>query len=149
LEANCRRLIESGRVVVVGAFVGACDGEATIDRSGESWEFRKGDAPPADAAAVHEVIPCLSIPTLLRRAAVDDGSRIDVLKCDIEGSEAELFAACAPWIGRVERIIVEVHPPYSLERLYADLRRAGWDFDVTAEFQREPYPLCFLTRRRS
>jgi FkbM family methyltransferase len=147
LEANCRRLIESGRVVVVGTFVGARDGDATIDRSGEAWEFRKGDAPSAETR--REVIPCLSIPTLLRRAALGDGTRIDVLKCDIEGSEAELFASCAPWIGRVERLIVETHPPYSLSALYADLRRAGWDFDVTAEFDREPYPLCFLTRCRS
>lgn len=36
---------------------------------------------------------------------------IDILKVDIEGAEAELFAECKSWISKVRLIIIEVHPP--------------------------------------
>lgn len=35
--------------------------------------------------------------------------RINLLKVDIEGSEKELFAAPAPWLGQVDAICVELH----------------------------------------
>ena len=47
--------------------------------------------------------------TMNRLSAVAGLDRIDVLKCDIEGAEAELFADCRSWIGRVGAMVVECH----------------------------------------
>jgi FkbM family methyltransferase len=139
LEQNCRHLIESGRMTVREAFVAAADGAAGIDRGDEAWGFKKIDAAPGAAA-----IPCLSVRTLLSQTGHE---QIDLLKCDIEGSEIELFKNCAPWIGRVRHLIVETHDPYSVHALYDDLRRAGWDFDITYDSQGNGFGLCFLRRK--
>lgn len=37
-------------------------------------------------------------------------NQIDILKVDIEGAEAELFAQCESWISKIRLIIIEVHP---------------------------------------
>jgi FkbM family methyltransferase len=138
LESNCRHLIEAGRMTVVGAFVAAQDGSAGIDRGDDNWGFKKVDAP-----AGGEVIACYSVPTLLARSGIDG---VELFKCDVEGTEAELFKNCSAWIGRVKHLVVETHAPYKLRDLYAELRAAGWDFEVTAE-REDPFTgLCFLRR---
>jgi FkbM family methyltransferase len=53
--------------------------------------------------------------------------RIDYVKMDVEGSEAELLGAPGEWTRKVRDIKVEVHEPYSIDRCVADLRRAGFD----------------------
>jgi heterodisulfide reductase subunit A-like polyferredoxin len=83
------------------------------------------------------------MPTLLARRGL---SRIHLLKCDIEGSEVELFRTCASWIARVDHLIVETHGEYRLANLYADLRAAGWDFEILSERQRSQTGVCFLKR---
>lgn len=138
LESNCRHLIDSGRMTVVGAFVAARDGSAGIDRGDDSWGFKKVEAPAAG-----EVIPCYSVPSLLARAGIDT---IDLLKCDVEGTEAELFKDCAPWIGRVKHLVVETHAPYRLSDLYTELRAVGWDFELTAQREDPVTGVCFLKR---
>jgi FkbM family methyltransferase len=141
-ERNCRDLIAPGRMTMVRAFAGASDGVAGIDRSDQSWGFKKTTNAAADAG---DAIPCLSMATLLDRHPMQ---RIDLLKCDIEGSEAELFADCASWVGRVANLVIEVHPPYSPALLYHHLRAAGWEFDVCDQQQRGPeFFLCTLSRR--
>ena len=45
-----------------------------------------------------ETIACVGVPALLRDAAFDE---IDLMKCDIEGAESDLFRDCHGWIGRV------------------------------------------------
>jgi FkbM family methyltransferase len=143
IRRNCAPLIAGGRMDVVRGFVAAADGAATIDRSDQSWGFKKS----GPAANGQESIPCLSVPTLL--AGRGDFGTIDLLKCDIEGSEGELFADCAAWIGRVRNVIIEVHPPYSVDRLYEDLRRASWEFDVCDQQQRgTQFSLCVLRRKK-
>ena len=142
IRRNCAPLISGGRMDVVRGFVAAADGAATIDRSDQSWGFKKS----APASTGQESIPCVSVPTLL--ADRPHMATIDLLKCDIEGSEAELFADCAAWIGRVRNVIIEVHPPYSVDRLYEDLRRASWEFDVCDQQQRgTQFSLCALRRK--
>jgi FkbM family methyltransferase len=139
IRINCRHLIDSRRLEVYGAFVGARDGHASIDRSGGSWGFRKVDSVPADA----EAIECISMPTLIARRGL---TKIDLLKCDIEGSEVELFRTCQPWISQVEHLIVETHGEYRLSNLYADLHAAGWEFEVLTDHQRSKTGVCFLRR---
>jgi FkbM family methyltransferase len=137
MQLNCRAALARNQVNVVGAFIGAEDGVAGISRRGNSWAFRKARA--TEAAA--EEIESLSIPSLLRRTAVD---HVDLLKCDIEGSEAEVFAECDEWIHRVHHLVVETHHPYSPQTLYHDLSRAGWAFTVHHETVEPPVAKCFL-----
>jgi len=141
VERNCAALISAGRLKLVRVFVGAADGSATIDRTDQSWGFKKA----GPAAEGQESIACKSIESLLAQSPMD---RIDLLKCDIEGSEAELFANCASWIHLVQNVIIEVHPPYSVEMLHADLRRASWEFEICDQQQRgTQFSLCVLRKR--
>lgn len=126
IEHNCRRMIAEGRLQISQAFIAAEDGAAAIDRSGRSWAFKKGG--PAEKGT--EAIPCLSMQSIVKMSSFET---IDLLKCDIEGSEQEVFADCAAWIGRVRHLIVETHDPYKPADLYRDLRKAGWDFELISE----------------
>ncbi len=65
-----------------------------------TWSFRVSE----DTTGAG--IPALGLQEVMQQAGVD---RIDVLKMDIEGSEVEVFAAHATWIGRVGTLIVELH----------------------------------------
>jgi FkbM family methyltransferase len=140
IERNCRRLLKERRLKVYRAFVAASDGVAGIDRDVRAWAFHKVDT--VDAS--HEAVTCLSMQTLLRESHFE---QIDLLKCDIEGSERELFGACADWIGRVKHLIVETHNPYKVSDLYNDLRTAGWQFNITFELQEDPVGIAFLRGR--
>ena len=137
---NCRRLMQEDRLQVVRAFVAANDGVAGIDRNVRAWAFQKVQTIDSD----HEAIPCLSMKNLLSHSGFD---RIDLLKCDIEGSESELFRECGAWIGKVKHLIVETHRPYLVRELYDDLGSAGWSFDVTFELQEDPVGIAFLRSR--
>src|SRR5262245_43461234 len=137
LRQNNARLIEQGRMSVIEGFIAAEDGAAGIHRPLEALGFRK--APLGSESS--ESIPCVSMHTLIEQNKLN---RIDLLKCDIEGGEAELFKSAAPWIGRVTHLVAEVHPPYGLEDLYNDLRAAGWNFRVTRSFYRDKFGICFL-----
>jgi FkbM family methyltransferase len=124
---NCAPLLKTGRLQVFEGFVAAKDGFASIDRKvmgGMSWAFQKSEGGV-------EKIPCFSIPTLCQKMGFD---RIDLLKCDVEGTEAELFGNCSEWIGRVRNLVVETHSAaYGPEHVQADLRAAGWNFRVAGQ----------------
>ncbi len=151
LEANCRDLIDSGRMEVVGAFVAAHDGSATIDRSRGTLGYRMAAGSAIDSKP-EDAIACVAIDKLLLRF-LGDRNTLDVLKCDVEGAERELFSDCAAWIGRVSRLAVETHAPYQLATLYQDLRRNHWEFDIHSETVRAASNgitgVCVLCRRAS
>ncbi|HEX3799014.1 MAG TPA: FkbM family methyltransferase [Verrucomicrobiae bacterium] len=77
------------------------------------------------------------------------GRKIDLLKCDIEGAEKDLFAHCAPWIEMVNAIVVELHPPYTLAELRSALAQSGAHFEVTVQINRKLCPLVLLQRQKS
>jgi FkbM family methyltransferase len=134
---NNAALLEQGRLSVEEGFVAAQDGVAGIHRTLEALGFSKvplrGDW--------DEAVRCVSMPSLIEMHKL---AEIDLLKCDIEGGEAELFKNASPWIGRVRHLVAEVHPPYGLEELYADLNAAGWSFRITKSFFRNKFGICFL-----
>jgi FkbM family methyltransferase len=141
LKRNCRSELSTSNLQEVYGFVAARDGAAGIDRSSDSWAFKKADLSPAGNG---ESIPCISIPSLMQQFNIEN---IDLFKCDIEGSEAELFAHCKPWINRIKNMVVETHPPYSLQDLYKDLQQAGWDFQIHQEIIHPASSVTFLSRR--
>jgi len=72
--------------------------------------------------------PRLTFPELM---AKHDLTRIDYLKCDIEGSEFDLFRPEAGWLRAVERIAAEVHSEFGDHHALAQtLSAAG--FTVTS-----------------
>ncbi|EQD71394.1 methyltransferase FkbM family, partial [mine drainage metagenome] len=89
-----------------------------LDRSGGDWAIRITDentgTPAVEGITVEELLARCNAP-----------ETIDLLKCDIEGAEAEVFADCSAWIGRVHYLIIEVHPPYSSKALIAQLEKNG------------------------
>jgi FkbM family methyltransferase len=99
-----------------------------LDRSASEYSFRTTDSKPQLGSEVSG----MTIPDLLSAADLAS-SRIDLLKCDIEGGEKELFANCIRWLPRVVDLIVELHPGYSRENLLRDLERAGGDFEIYFE----------------
>jgi FkbM family methyltransferase len=136
IETNCRWLIDAGRFHTLQGFIAASDGNAGIDRTEDAWGIKK--VAPADDQA--ERIACYSVNTVFAMFGVNN---VDLLKCDIEGSEAELFKNCSGWMSKVRHLIVETHEPYMLADLYKDLRDSGWQFEVDRE---DLGKICFLRR---
>jgi FkbM family methyltransferase len=123
-QKNNQPLLDAGRVMLIDGFVSAADGVATIDRSsGNPSGFQMRQAGEQDK----EIIQCYTIETLMNKA---QAQVVDLLKVDIEGAEAGVFADCARWVGRARHIIIECHLPYTYDQFVADLERAGWKSEV-------------------
>jgi hypothetical protein len=55
---------------------------------------------------------------------------VDLLKCDIEGAEREVFSACAPWINRVRIAIIECHRGLRSDDLLQLIEANGGCFEL-------------------
>lgn len=86
-----------GTAEVIGACIGARERRVALTSSTGAWGYRM-TGEPGETPVV----------TMDRLIAEHDLDRIDVLKCDIEGAEAELFED-APWMNRVGMAVVECH----------------------------------------
>lgn len=104
-------------------FIGASRRTVTIDRRLGAWAYRMGSE-----AAGGEAIAVRTVPDVLADAGVT--AEIDLLKCDVEGAEAEVFAGGPAWLSRVRVILVEVHGSYTAQRLLDDVRQAGGQWDA-------------------
>ncbi len=115
----CRRNLAllpgaAGRTELVQACVGGERRTVALDRRRGAWGYRM-----SESSGVGESIPVITVEDVISRF---DGE-IDLLKMDIEGAEAEVFARPAPWLARVKVLVVEVHAPYSGDRLREALDR--------------------------
>jgi FkbM family methyltransferase len=131
-----------GQCRVIGACVGGRARRVKLATSDGEWGFRLADVDDPTEGDTDVV----TMDQILLDADFD---RVDVLKCDIEGAEAELFESCSSWINRVDNIIVECHTDVtSTETLAASLARNGADFEVL-HVERNPafgYELATLRR---
>lgn len=120
-----------GDICILQAFVAAASDEARVEREGrDAWGYRMAQKGGGSGPTVRK----LTVPQALAEAGVSQGSMIDVLKCDIEGGEAEVFGDCAGWIGHVKYFAVEVHAPYTADHLIRDMRAGGAEpLDVVVE----------------
>lgn len=89
-----------------------------------------------------DTISALTLPTILERC--NALPTIDLLKVDVEGAEREVFESCAPWIGRVRFMVLEIHPPYSVEQLLSDCERNGRRFSIIDRHPSPPNEIVFL-----
>jgi FkbM family methyltransferase len=123
--AMCRRNARGERLELVQACVVGTPRPVRLDRSEGAWAYRMTDAGGIAAGAPESSIEGLTLPQVLR--LVRAAGPVDLLKCNIEGAEAEVFAKCGAWIGEVRVLAVQVHLPYDRARLLDDLARAGSD----------------------
>ena len=142
--AMCRRNAACDQPPAKTQLVQACIGGRTrtafLDRSRHEWAFRMTDQVGDGGIPV----PVITMDDLLRQSGIQ--GEIDLLKVDIEGAEAEVFAACGPWIGRVRYLVVETHPPYSGAKFLADLAASGAGFSVLRRSSNGGEEVLFLHR---
>jgi FkbM family methyltransferase len=108
------------RAVVLPACVGGHERLVRLTTTNGEFAFSMVDGDGGD-------VPVVTMERVL--AEVGPGP-VDILKCDIEGAERELFEDCRSWIGRVRVAVVECHDGLSATGLLAMLARNGGDFDV-------------------
>ena len=136
-ELNAAAAGSTSQLTLVRACVGSHRRKVRLG-GGEEWAYRMEESVAGDAGLT-EVIP---LGELL--AGHFGGGEIDLLKCDIEGAEQEVFADCGAWIGRVKAIVIELHPPYSVDRFLSDLGSSGAQFEIVREFAAKQCPVLLL-----
>lgn len=110
------------RAAVIAAAVDADDGRVLLEL-GERDYAHQIVAPSMPPARPRLEVEAISVPTILRRLS---WQRIGLLKVDIEGHEAALFARDCDWIERVDAMCIEWHVEGGPERLAALAKRFGF-----------------------
>jgi FkbM family methyltransferase len=127
-------------VTIVAACVGAWERKVSLTTDTGEFGFRMLDEDQG-------TVPVLTMAHVLERAGFD--GQLDVVKCDIEGAEAELFEDCRSWIGRVGWLVVECHAPYSASDLEAHLKSSGGNFRRVHLEVNPPYGTETITLSRA
>jgi FkbM family methyltransferase len=108
--------------------------------SPREWAFAIAEQESSTTVPVR----AMTLDQLLTHAAVV--GKIGMLKCDIEGAEADLFEHCDSWIQSVERLVVEVHGDFSPRRLISMLNDKGVQLEPHATNKPE---LCLFVVKAS
>ena len=119
-KRNLNQIKSPVRIKCKQCFVGAQSGYAGLDRSKGEWEYSMDRT-----ASAKERIPVVTMSDLIREF---NFAEIDLLKCDIEGAEEELFNECSSWISQIKHIAIETCPPYSVAILEQKLASTGVQF---------------------
>jgi FkbM family methyltransferase len=126
LQILRRNLAEYGdQAAVIEAAVGGRERRVSLTTEHGEFGFRMVDLDPVRENGDVDVV---IMETILAGAA----PTIDILKCDIEGAETEVFASCADWLPRVRLASVECHYPFTWQALVEMLRENGAEPDVLA-----------------
>lgn len=106
---------------------GGCDGR--------EWATRVAEAAPGNQASVE----AWDVDGLLEMAGADE---VDLVKIDIEGSEAEVFAAdTARWLPKVRNLCIELHGDKCREIFLRAMARFDYELEEHGE-----YTFCFNLR---
>ena len=126
------------------ACIGATRRRAVLVGGSGEWGFQMKEADPATTQ--EDVVEVISMDRILDDL---DGGEIDILKCDIEGTERELFANCADWIDRVRLAVVECHGDFGVDDLAEFVRSNGGRFDVVHKSEKSGFgcEVAVLKRR--
>lgn len=117
--ALARRNLISVGVEVVEAAAASTSGRRRFKTSRESNLGRVDDHGDM-------LVQSVTMDELIQRVP---GGRIDLLKVDIEGGEAELFGAGCSWLKHVGAIIMEIHPQLvDAEQVICTIRSAGFRY---------------------
>lgn len=100
----CRNVAPFRGVVPVRAALWSEDTSLALSDPGRgAWAFQVG---ARTSERPNALVEGRTLPTLLREHGMEG---VDVLKVDIEGAEAEVFAASGAWIEAVRSIVIELH----------------------------------------
>lgn len=137
----CRRNTapDENRITLIRGFAAGQSGDAYL----QPGHLACTHTMVLEAPTTEPAIRAYTIPEILKQGQAT--GPIDLLKCDIEGSEQQLFADCADWIGLVKNLIIELHPPYSRELFLADLSRGGSRLNLVWSDNAPVHPLLFLS----
>jgi len=120
---------------VIAACVGGWRRRVTLDATRGEFMVTMSELDDEHVGTVDVV----TMEDVLDQAGIGE---VDLLKCDIEGAERELFASSQSWIGRIDTIVVECHGDYRAADLVADLADNGavyevWQLDPNPAFDNE------------
>jgi FkbM family methyltransferase len=76
--------------------------EAPAYRGGAEWARQVRESAPGEPAEIEAV----DVPALMARLGAE---RISLLKMDVEGAEAVVFAGECAWLDRVDTLVLELH----------------------------------------
>jgi FkbM family methyltransferase len=124
--------------IIAAAVVGIAR-PISLRREGGPWNYRV-----APQFSQENAVAAITMDELFAKLGV---SRVDLLKCDIEGTEREVFECCASWIRLVREIAIEVHAPLSVSHLMSLIAAARGDFELLASMESGGHPLCILRNR--
>ena len=119
------------------ACIGGSEREVTLDSSQGEWANRlveiDGDNSP------EYTVPVITMDRIIQENGVEC---VDLLKCDVEGAEIELFENCESWISKLRLAVVECHDNFDTDKLLELIRKNGAEFecvyrDVKPAFQCE------------
>lgn len=105
---------------VRAAVVGEPRGRVRMTTAARAWGNRLAGC--EGRAEEAEEVPARTIVELLDEHGIE---QVDLLKIDIEGAEAEVFAEPS-FLSRVGIVLVELHPPYDITALERDVAPAGF-----------------------
>jgi FkbM family methyltransferase len=117
-SGNCDLFLENTRAypnvrLTRAALWTHCGRVMLSGRGGNPSAFRVEDArgtPQARGNSIMTEVDAVDMVTLMSNHAAD---RVDLLKVDIEGSEAKVFSSSSTWIDRVECIAIELHDRFT------------------------------------
>ena len=108
------------RSVLVRAAVWCEDGHVRL-RVNRDW---KSGSRVENAEGLAVDVPAISIPSLMRAYGIHE---IDVVKCDIEGAEEQVFAVDPDeWLARTHVLCIEIHSAAAQALIDAATRRCGF-----------------------
>jgi FkbM family methyltransferase len=101
LQKNLELQILKGRVTVLPLAIDTNEGTASMEAASLKYNSRLIPVKPG-----LEQVRTTTLNTLVKDYRL---KKIDILKMDIEGTEARIFAADLNWLDRVENIVIEFH----------------------------------------
>ena len=109
IQKTFDEFIRRGQVAVHQAFVGSAEGRAAIVSGGAGGANEIQMDRSVDSLASEDVDDAAIVPVDAILAEDHPQGMIDILKCDVEGGEEEVFSHCASWIHRVRYLVAELH----------------------------------------
>jgi len=140
-------IAESGNekvTVVEGCVLGHARPVQLQQGAGGEWAYSVKEM-AAEASDSPCGIAALTMPELLRRHCPD--AVIDLLKCDIEGTEAELFRNCGSWLQKIRLGLVELHGDYRIKDFERDAMESGIPIEILWREEGNDFSLVIFQTR--